>query len=929
MKVWKAGGTDKDQRPPRDEVDSSSPWNVSDSAPMKLGKPKPPPAPDPTPAERRQIQLRAALETLCDSFEKLAREAEMEDMVCAQMVQQRRRIEELHKEHRELNQADALRRANVEEIYKQIGEAEAKIREFEYEGKLRLQLQAIKEEQNALEERIKLSEKELKKGLPLTAKLPKKGDDERLTENLLGNDDGPKSSTLQDDQSPRWIDQGTYETVQILNVLMSSSIREIRLRAAGSIVVLAERSHRAKVMIAEAAGIGETMVALLKSGGLEAIEAIAVLTSDNKFACDLFRKHGAVTLLAAYINSETDTAKPNMYDPASGLVVSSDVERPTIVPVTIKSKAVLALRNIATSSLENLVHITQQGGVIPQLVQLMTRMQDEADNASSQGSSRDSSNDSDKGTAKKEGAKKHRSAEEKERRRAERKGKLNESLKNAMQQDMLDRKKLAKDNKRLAEAAGKMLHTLIIKGRKEVKKIIISAIIEQVQRPGSTPPEDVPALMEILRRTAEEQLEIVTSGSDEKALASALQFGRWVKLPALMLGEARNNFKQSQELVKKREAERQRRRGLGLPDDDEEWAHDEILALGHHEFGDEEEPRGKQALQNEAGSSRDGEGRRSDGHSEQSTQRTSRATGRKKKGKAWSAASSRERGAEQDRKRAEQRSEDETRRNKKQEVARAQAKLVLAADAHRLQVALPSSRRAEKFWHNKSPPELQETVQLINKTSAAGSGPHSGSFTDGAIGGLSSIPETRKLQYFERDAGPSIAGRDYQLDRLVKSRAATSQLIHSVQHSRVAFSRGANLQLGDSKMADSNVSPLSRSADVWKGTLRAEIPLPNRDAWSRWSEKPRRPPSPEISAAPAAPIAPDEPVTAPTAGKEAWIEQQRLDRMAELAEKLGVERFRFEAQPDLATVRAREGMSAFRRRNSFEQPSLARTVSNR
>jgi hypothetical protein len=929
MKVWKAGGTEKDQRPPRDEVDSSSPWNVSDSAPMKLGKPKPPPAPDPTPAERRQIQLRAALETLCDSFEKLAREAEMEDMVCAQMVQQRRRIEELHKEHRELNQADALRRANVEEIYKQIGEAEAKIREFEYEGKLRLQLQAIKEEQNALEERIKLSEKELKKGLPLTAKLPKKGDDERLTENLLGNDDGPKSSTLQDDQSPRWIDQGTYETVQILNVLMSSSIREIRLRAAGSIVVLAERSHRAKVMIAEAAGIGETMVALLKSGGLEAIEAIAVLTSENKFACDLFRKHGAVTLLAAYINSETDTAKPNMYDPASGLVVSSDVERPTIVPVTIKSKAVLALRNIATSSPENLVHITQQGGVIPQLVQLMTRMQDEADNASSQGSSRDSSNDSDKGTAKKEGAKKHRSAEEKERRRAERKGKLNESLKNAMQQDMLDRKKLAKDNKRLAEAAGKMLHTLIIKGRKEVKKIIISAIIEQVQRPGSTPPEDVPALMEILRRTAEEQLEIVTSGSDEKALASALQFGRWVKLPALMLGEARNNFKQSQELVKKREAERQRRRGLGLPDDDEEWAHDEILALGHHEFGDEEEPRGKQALQNEAGSSRDGEGRRSDGHSEQSTQRTSRATGRKKKGKAWSAASSRERGAEQDRKRAEQRSEDETRRNKKQEVARAQAKLVLAADAHRLQVALPSSRRAEKFWHNKSPPELQETVQLINKTSAAGSGSHSGSFADGAIGGLSSIPETRKLQYFERDAGPSIAGRDYQLDRLVKSRAATSQLIHSVQHSRVAFSRGANLQLGDSKMADSNVSPLSRSADVWKGTLRAEIPLPNRDAWSRWSEKPRRPPSPEISAAPAAPIAPDEPVTAPTAGKEAWTEQQRLDRMAELAEKLGVERFRFEAQPDLATVRAREGMSAFRRRNSFEQPSLARTVSNR
>ena len=125
--------------------------------------------------------------------------------------------------------------------------------------------------------------------------------------------------------------------------------------------------------------------------------------------------------------------------------------------------------------------------------------------------------------------------EEKERRRAERKGKLNESLKNAMQQDMLDRKKLAKDNKRLAEAAGKMLHTLIIKGRKEVKKIIISAIIEQVQRPGSTPPEDVPALMEILRRTAEEQLEgarwydsiVARKLKAERDAHEAAHDGRW------------------------------------------------------------------------------------------------------------------------------------------------------------------------------------------------------------------------------------------------------------------------------------------------------------------------------------------------------------------------------------------------------------------
>ena len=52
------------------------------------------------------------------------------------------------------------------------------------------------------------------------------------------------------------------------------------------------------------------------------------------------------------------------------------------------------------------------------------------------------------------------------------------------------------------------LHTLIIEGSTEVKKIIISAIITQVQQPGSVPPEDVPALMTILKSTAEEQVRV-------------------------------------------------------------------------------------------------------------------------------------------------------------------------------------------------------------------------------------------------------------------------------------------------------------------------------------------------------------------------------------------------------------------------------------
>lgn len=39
------------------------------------------------------------------------------------------------------------------------------------------------------------------------------------------------------------------------------------------------------------------------------------------------------------------------------------------------------------------------------------------------------------------------------------------------------------------------------------------AVISTVQQPGSQPPEDVPALMNILRSTAEEQLSLVQTGA--------------------------------------------------------------------------------------------------------------------------------------------------------------------------------------------------------------------------------------------------------------------------------------------------------------------------------------------------------------------------------------------------------------------------------
>ena len=75
-----------------------------------------------------------------------------------------------------------------------------------------------------------------------------------------------------------------------------------------------------------------------------------------------------------------------------------------------------------------------------------------------------------------------------------------------------------------------MLHELIVHGQAEVKQKIISAIIATVQQPGSTPPEDVPALMTILRSAAEEQLLLVQELDSLSALLSALEFGRWIKV---------------------------------------------------------------------------------------------------------------------------------------------------------------------------------------------------------------------------------------------------------------------------------------------------------------------------------------------------------------------------------------------------------------
>ena len=60
------------------------------------------------------------------------------------------------------------------------------------------------------------------------------------------------------------------------------------------------------------------------------------------------------------------------------------------------------------------------------------------------------------------------------------------------------------------------------------------------------------------------QLTLVQMADDVSALQAALHFGRWIKLPALMLGEARINFKRAQDARKKEQQHNLRRMQLGI-----------------------------------------------------------------------------------------------------------------------------------------------------------------------------------------------------------------------------------------------------------------------------------------------------------------------------------------------------------------------------
>ncbi|KOO32431.1 hypothetical protein Ctob_007992 [Chrysochromulina tobinii] len=301
------------------------------------------------------------------------------------------------------------------------------------------------------------------------------------------------------------------EAIQIVTLMINSASRTMQMRATKTITALASQcGEQLKREVTEVPGMATKLVSLMKSGLLPGMSAaIDALDADEK-----------------------------------------EKARPMTVPISSKTDALVALRNIALSSDRNLEYISAQKTVIPQLVALMTKMHDGGDENRS-ATSGDSKNKPKSETSGQSGTSGSDDAPEKKA----------YMLSKA---EIAARKESGRELRQLAESAGQMLHTLILQGKDEVKKIIIGAIISTVQQPGSKPPEDVPALMQILRSTAEEQLTLVQQGNDQQALQSALEFGRWIKVPTIMLGEARNNFKAALDKRRHVEAQRLRRLEMGI-----------------------------------------------------------------------------------------------------------------------------------------------------------------------------------------------------------------------------------------------------------------------------------------------------------------------------------------------------------------------------
>lgn len=120
------------------------------------------------------------------------------------------------------------------------------------------------------------------------------------------------------------------------------------------------------------------------------------------------------------------------------------------------------------------------------------------------------------------------------------------------------------EEKELQLVAGEVLSSMLAKGDKSIEMAIVSGIVAAVRRQGAKPPTAFPDLMRSLQTAARERLQKVQTGTDAAALHLALDFGRWIMLPTVLLGTARNEFKARQVTALKEERHRLRQVEMGL-----------------------------------------------------------------------------------------------------------------------------------------------------------------------------------------------------------------------------------------------------------------------------------------------------------------------------------------------------------------------------
>ena len=159
------------------------------------------------------------------------------------------------------------------------------------------------------------------------------------------------------------------EAVDHLRVMLMSEILSVRLRVSTTLSVLAECSPKAKDEILKTADVMNQLIIIMTQGGLEAITAISVLTTDSVVACDQARDAGAIAHLAGFIVTKEDAEGeedgmtgdpvPEAGKSNSGGVDGGQVPHEFSVPVDSKADVVTALRNIATSSARNREAITR------------------------------------------------------------------------------------------------------------------------------------------------------------------------------------------------------------------------------------------------------------------------------------------------------------------------------------------------------------------------------------------------------------------------------------------------------------------------------------------------------------------------------------------------------------------------------------------